>query len=117
MHACNSGLEIDFDSEGCTLAPLQVYVATWHQTHVAVKVLLARTEGASTQGEASRVLASEVVQPRYTPLKRPTLCFASATTDCGRAITVDDELLGRLKEVGGCRAVCIVQTATCALSL
>lgn len=34
---------------------IQVYAATWHQTHVAVKVLQARTEGAGAQGEALRV--------------------------------------------------------------
>lgn len=54
----------------CLPVSLQVYIATWHQTYVAVKVLHARTEG----------LGAQVVD---------------------QPITVDTELLGRLREVRG----------------
>ena len=36
-----------------SVALLQVYVASWHQTHVAVKVLQARTEGAQGRQSAA----------------------------------------------------------------
>ena len=54
----------------CVVPSLQVYIATWHQTYVAVKVLHARSEG----------LGAQVVD---------------------QPITVDTELLGRLREVRG----------------
>ena len=86
-----------------------MYLAKWHETHVAVKVLLGGSEGAAAQGTPWMCWCGNNLCPYACGLHDTRSLYPSCTADFEQALAMDAALLGRLKEVaeiaglpGGC---------------